>query len=34
MKELSNKELLEFYKIINDFIKSLEARHEEDEKND
>lgn len=29
MKELSNKELLEIYKIIKDFIKSLEARKEE-----
>ncbi len=30
MKELTNKELLDFYKIINEFIKSLEKRKEED----
>lgn len=29
MKELSNKELLDFYKIITEFIKSLEKRKEE-----
>lgn len=33
MKELSNKELLDFYKIITEFIKSLESRKEES-KND
>ena len=33
MKELSNKELLDFYKIINEFIKTLEKRKEE-ERND
>ena len=30
MKELSNKELLDFYKIINEFIKTLEKRKEEE----
>ena len=29
MKDLSNKELLEIYKIIKDFVKSLEKRKEE-----
>ena len=30
MKELTNKELLDFYKIINEFIKTLEKRKEEE----
>ena len=30
MKELTNKELLEFYKTIKEFIKTLEKRKEED----
>ncbi len=29
MKELSNKELLDIYKIVKDFIKSLQDRKEE-----
>ena len=29
MKELTNKELLEFCKIITDFIAALESRKEE-----
>ena len=29
MKELSYKELLDIYKIVTDFIKTLEARKEE-----
>lgn len=29
MKELSYKELLEIYKTVTDFIKTLEARKEE-----
>ena len=29
MKDLSNKELLEIYKIIKDYVKSLEKRKEE-----
>ena len=29
MKDLSNKELLEMYKIVKEFIKSLEKRKEE-----
>ncbi len=31
MKELSNKELLDFYKIITEFIKSLESRKESEQ---
>ena len=30
MKELSNKELLDIYKIVKEFIKSLKDRKEED----
>lgn len=29
MKDLSYKELLDIYKIVTDFIKSLESRKEE-----
>lgn len=29
MKELSNKELLDIYKIVKDFIDSLKSRKEE-----
>lgn len=29
MKELTNKELLDLYKIVTDFIKSLQDRKEE-----
>lgn len=29
MKNLDNKDLLELYKIIKDFLKSLEAQKEE-----
>ena len=29
MKELTNKELQDFYKVITEFIKSLESRKEE-----
>ena len=34
MKELEGKDLLELYKIIKEFIKSLEDRKEELENND
>ena len=30
MKELTNKELLDIYKIVTEFIKTLEVRKEEE----
>lgn len=31
MKELSNEELLEYYKILRDFVESLKQKLEENE---
>ena len=34
MKELTNRDLLDFYKIITEFLASLESRKEEESSND